>query len=114
MIENLSNFVIRYKAVLSSQLEVTRNIRTSPIRWSELDFDTDKLLTQLDGVDSVFLYSIIKKAYDYIRAYKRLFTVYHQSRSSYYAFADQDLARDLIIVDRIQAGLEKLYKKVGK
>jgi len=112
MIENIDTFITKYKKIFDRNIDVYRMEEFKTIKWNELDFDVNKLRAQMMKTDNLYLYSVLKRAYDYIRAYHRTFRIYKMSRESYYRFAEHDTTRDLKIMDRITNNLMQLKTKL--
>ena len=109
MIENLSEFVVKYKAIIDNQLDIYNNETQRMIKWQDLDFDVAKISEQLGSTSDFYAVSVVKKAYDVIRTYHRMFTIYSMGREDYYRFGIMEIEKDKLIIDIIVNNLQKVY-----
>ena len=112
MIENIETFVDKFKKVADRSIQLYIGDEAEPINFTELDFDVNKLRQQMSKVNNKALLSVLKKAYQFIRAYHRSFRVYKMSREDYFNYAVWDVDRDKRIADKILTKLKNLEVKL--
>lgn len=108
MIAGLSDFVKRFKQVTESHISIYDGSKSKLLVWQGPDFDTKKVLSDIDQTNALVNNGILKKAYDTIRTYDRVHKVYLKSREDYYRSAILDRRIDILVMDTIANNLHKV------
>lgn len=109
MIKDIDSFLQKYTSVMKDQGYIyTNDGDVEYLKWMELDFNTRDILDQLDNTDNFILYGTIKKAYDIIKTYQRMFMIYKHGRGDYYNFASHENKKDIEIVTNIINKLQQV------
>ena len=109
MIPGLNAFVKTFKDMADNHIGLYENEAFIFRKWSQNDFDVSKIVEELNTSDRKLLYTVIKKAYDIVRAYHRSFNIYSQTRGDYYRYAALDREKDKLVIDNVVNNLHKLY-----
>lgn len=109
MIPGLDTFVSNFKEITQNHIDLYNNDTTQLRQWTEKDFDVSTIVAELDKVDRILLYGVVKKAYDIVRAYHRAYKIYLLGRGDYYRTAIVDRPKDSLIIDNAVNNLHKIF-----
>ena len=109
MRESLDTFVARYKEVTESHMSVYDGTESKLAKWNADDFDVSGIMDSLDTTGHAILFSLVKRAYDIVRAYHRAYKIYLQGREDYYRYAIMDRKKDILAIDAIVNSIGNAY-----